>query len=102
MNQSVSTAVYATEMPQLLFRREMQFQRLAIAALVATLVLDACVGSKGPGGPQALNVDVAPAKLQDISTNLSLDGQVAPLEQSTLAFQQSAPIIEITVNIGDV
>jgi multidrug efflux pump subunit AcrA (membrane-fusion protein) len=80
----------------------MQFQRLAIAALVATLVLDACGGSKGPGGPQALNVDVAPAKLQDISTNLSLDGQVAPLEQSTLAFQQSAPIIEITVNIGDV
>jgi membrane fusion protein, multidrug efflux system len=80
----------------------MQFQRLAIAALVATLVLDACGGSKGPGGPQPLNVDVAPAKLQDISTTLSLDGQVAPLEQSTLAFQQSAPIVEITVNIGDV
>jgi multidrug efflux pump subunit AcrA (membrane-fusion protein) len=80
----------------------MQFQRLAIAALVATLVLDACGGSKGPGGPQPLNVDVAAAKLQDISTNLSLDGQVAPLEQSTLAFQQSAPITEITVNIGDV
>jgi multidrug efflux pump subunit AcrA (membrane-fusion protein) len=80
----------------------MQFQRLAIAALVATLVLDACGGSKGPGGPQPLNVDAAPAKVQDISTNLSLDGQVAPLEQSTLAFQQSAPITQITVNIGDV
>ena len=80
----------------------MQFQRLAIAALVATLVLDACGGSKGPGGPQPLNVDVAQAKLQDISTNISLDGQVAPLEQSTLAFQQSAPITQITVNIGDV
>jgi len=80
----------------------MQFQRLAIAALVASLVLDACGGGKGPAGPPPLNVDVAQAKLQDISTNLSLDGQVAPLEQSTLAFQQSAPIVDITVNIGDV
>jgi multidrug efflux pump subunit AcrA (membrane-fusion protein) len=80
----------------------MQLQRLAIVALLATLVLDACGGAKGPAGPMPLNVDVATAKLQDIATNVTLDGQVAPLEQSTLAFQQSAPIVDITVNIGDV
>src|SRR5271165_4307178 len=84
------------------FRRGMQIQRLAIAALCAAFALEACGGGKGPAGPIPLNVDVAAAKLQDIATNLTLDGQVAPLEQSTLAFQQSAPIVEITVNIGDV
>ncbi len=52
--------------------------------------------------PPPLNVDAAAAKLQNISTYITLDGQIAPFEQSTLAFQQSAPIIKITVNIGDV
>ncbi len=79
----------------------MQFQRLAIVALVATLALDACGGKHGPAGPPPLNVDVATAKIQDIATTITLDGQVAPLEQSSLAFQQSAPITQIRVNIGD-
>ncbi|MBV8149908.1 MAG: efflux RND transporter periplasmic adaptor subunit [Candidatus Eremiobacteraeota bacterium] len=79
----------------------MQYHRLAIAALVAALALDAC-GKSGPSGPPPLSVDVAKAQRQDIATQIPLDGQVAPLEQSTLAFQQSAPIIGIYVNIGDV
>jgi HlyD family secretion protein len=80
----------------------MQVRCLAIAALVATLALDAC--GKGGAGPTAppLNVDVATAARQNIATYVTLDGQVAPLEQSTLAFQQSAPVISIDVNIGDV
>ncbi|HTX58809.1 MAG TPA: efflux RND transporter periplasmic adaptor subunit [Verrucomicrobiae bacterium] len=80
----------------------MYYYRLGAAALVTVLALEACGGSHGPAGAPPLSVDVATAKLQDIATNVVLDGQVAPLEQSTLAFQQSAPIIAIYVNIGDV
>jgi multidrug efflux pump subunit AcrA (membrane-fusion protein) len=79
----------------------MQYHRLAIAALIATLALDAC-GKGAPSGAPPLSVDVAKAQRQDIATQIPLDGQVAPLEQSTLAFQQAAPIVGIYVNIGDV
>lgn len=48
-----------------------------------------------------LTVDAAPAARQNLATYLTLDGQIAPLEQSTLAFQQSGTITSITVNIGD-
>ncbi|MBV8283581.1 MAG: efflux RND transporter periplasmic adaptor subunit [Candidatus Eremiobacteraeota bacterium] len=79
----------------------MQYHRLAIAALVAALALEGCAKG-GPSGAPPLSVDVAKAQRQDIATQIPLDGQVAPLEQSTLAFQQAAPIIGIYVNIGDV
>jgi multidrug efflux pump subunit AcrA (membrane-fusion protein) len=79
----------------------MQYHRLAIGALVAALALDAC-GKGAPSGAPPLSVDVAKAQRQDIATHIPLDGQVAPLEQSTLAFQQAAPITNIYVNIGDV
>ncbi|MBV8723402.1 MAG: hypothetical protein JO277_14725, partial [Candidatus Eremiobacteraeota bacterium] len=75
----------------------MHNKRLAIAALVAALALDACGKGGAPAGPPPLSVDVARAQRQDIATHVVLDGQVAPLEQSTLAFQQSAPIIGIYV-----
>jgi RND family efflux transporter MFP subunit len=45
---------------------------------------------------------VAPASRQNIATYLTLDGQIAPKEQSTLAFQQSGTVIKVNVNIGDV
>jgi multidrug efflux pump subunit AcrA (membrane-fusion protein) len=77
----------------------MLYQRLAIASLI---VLTACGKGGAPTGPAPLSVDVAKAQLQNIATYVVLDGQVAPLEQSTLAFQQSAPIVSIDVNIGDV
>ncbi|HEY5257897.1 MAG TPA: efflux RND transporter periplasmic adaptor subunit [Candidatus Baltobacteraceae bacterium] len=80
----------------------MQYQRLAIAgALVASLALTGCGGNRGPRGPQPLNVDVATAQRRDIATSITLDGQIAPLEQSTVAFQQSGPIAAIYVNVGD-
>ncbi|HEY9085759.1 MAG TPA: efflux RND transporter periplasmic adaptor subunit [Candidatus Tyrphobacter sp.] len=70
------------------------------AAVLAVLALAACHGATQQG-PPALNVDVASAKRQDIATYLTLDGQIAPLEQSSLAFQQSGAITSIDVNVGD-
>jgi HlyD family secretion protein len=80
----------------------MQYQRLAIAVLAASLALDACGGKGGPKGPPPLSVDVASANRQNIATYLTLDGQIAPKEQSTLAFQQSGTVVRVDVNIGDV
>ncbi len=79
----------------------MQYQRLAVAAIAATFALTACGKGGAPRGPAPLNVDVATAAQRDIATYLPLDGQIAPLEQSTLAFQQSGPITAIYVNVGD-
>ncbi len=73
---------------------------LVLGALVALPVLSAC-GKKAPMGPPPLSVDAAAATRQNIATYLTLDGQIAPLEQSTLAFQQSGTITHINVNIGD-
>jgi multidrug efflux pump subunit AcrA (membrane-fusion protein) len=78
----------------------MQHHGLAAAAL-AVLALAACGQGAAQQGPPALNVDIATAKRQDIATYLSLDGQIAPLEQSSLAFQQSGAITDIDVNVGD-
>jgi HlyD family secretion protein len=74
--------------------------RAAIAVLVASLAFSAC-GKKPAAGPMPLSVDAAAATRQNIATYLTLDGQIAPLEQSTLAFQQSGMITKINVNIGD-
>ena len=78
----------------------MHYQRVAAFALGAILSLSAC--SQGAQhGPPPLSVDVASAARQNIATYVSLDGQVAPLEQSTLAFQQNGTITSIAVNVGD-
>jgi multidrug efflux pump subunit AcrA (membrane-fusion protein) len=73
---------------------------LALAATAALPLLAACA-KKAPQGPPPLAVDAAAATRQNIATYLTLDGQIAPLEQSTLAFQQSGTILRINVNIGD-
>jgi multidrug efflux pump subunit AcrA (membrane-fusion protein) len=73
---------------------------LAVAAIVALPLVAAC-GKKAAPGPAPLTVDAAAATRQSIATYLTLDGQIAPLEQSTLAFQQSGMILKINVNIGD-
>ncbi len=81
----------------------MQYQRLAVAcAIAASLALTGCGGGKGGAkAPQALNVDVASAREQTIATYVTLDGQIAPLEESTLSFQQAGPISSVSVNVGD-
>lgn len=76
-------------------------QRAAVAALMAVVTLSGCGKGGGPKGPPPLNVDVATAQRSNIATTISLDGQIAPLEQSTLSFQQSGPITAVYVNVGD-
>lgn len=81
----------------------MQYHRLAVAgALAAAVVLSGCA-KKGPQqrGPMALDVEVAQAQRGNIATYLTLDGQIAPLEDSTLSFQQSGPVTAVYVNQGD-
>jgi len=75
-------------------------QRAAVIALGATLALSAC-GHAPPQQMPPLSVDVAAAQRRNIATYITLDGQVAPLEQSTLAFQQNGTITSILVNVGD-
>jgi HlyD family secretion protein len=58
-------------------------------------------GSKASQGPPKLAVDVASAKRQDISTSIVLDGQIAPLQQSTLSSTQSGTVSAVLVNEGD-
>jgi HlyD family secretion protein len=73
---------------------------LSLAAAAALPLMAACGKKAAPATPP-LTVDAAPASRQNIATYLTLDGQIAPLEQSTLAFQQSGTIVKINVNIGD-
>ena len=79
----------------------MQYQRAAVVALIAAVSLSGCGKGGAPKGPPPLNVDVATAQRRDIATTISLDGQIAPAEQSTLSFQQSGPITAVYVNVGD-
>jgi multidrug efflux pump subunit AcrA (membrane-fusion protein) len=73
---------------------------LALAAASALAALDAC-GKKPPPAPVPLSVDAAAATRQTLATYATLDGQIAPLDQSSLSFQQSGTITKINVNIGD-
>lgn len=77
----------------------MKYQSAA-AVLGTALILGGCAHSQQPQQPP-LSVDVAAAARQNIATYASFDGQVAPLEQSTLAFQQNGTITAIYVNVGD-
>lgn len=80
----------------------MHYHRLAVAGLLAAgIALGGCAKHPPQRGPVALDVEAAQAQRRDIATYLTLDGQVAPLEESTLSFQQSGPISAIYVNQGD-
>ncbi len=71
------------------------------AVVVTVMALTGCAAHKGTGGPPPLNVEVTAAQRRTLETHLSLDGQIAPLEQATLSFQQSGPIAAVYVNVGD-
>ncbi len=78
--------------------------RALASLLVASAALTACGGgskSSAPAGPPPLVVDVADVKEQDISTRLSLDGQITPLQQSTLSTPESGTVAAVLVNEGD-
>jgi HlyD family secretion protein len=69
--------------------------------LVAVLATGCGGGAKKPQGPPPLAVDVATAHRQDIATSITLDGQIAPLYQSTLSTPESGTIAKVLVNEGD-
>ena len=75
------------------------FAWFAVVALVAT----GCGGGqkKGPQGPPPLAVDVAHAMSKTIATTIVLDGQVAPLQESTLSTPESGTLLAVYVNEGD-
>src|SRR6202042_585166 len=79
---------------------QMKVRALAVISLGAMLA--GCGGGKSAGpAPAPLAVDVTTAKRQDIATTISLDGQIAPLQQSTLSSTQSGTVAEVLVNEGD-
>src|ERR1700684_2644517 len=92
-------AVYDT-MKDRVWKQMLRRTLFALAVAVAAPALVAC-GKKPPPGPMPLSVDAAAVTRQTIATYVTLDGQISPLDQSTLAFQQSGTIKTITVNIGD-
>jgi HlyD family secretion protein len=79
-------------------------QRTLLAAAIVALAATAC--GKGGGGAaagrasQPLVVDVAQAQRQDIATFVTLDGQIAPVQESTLSSQQSGNVAAVYVTEG--
>lgn len=77
--------------------------RTLLAAAVLATALAAC-GSKGGSaqqkGPPPLAVDVAQAHRQDIATYVTLDGQIAPVQEATLSTPQSGNVTAVYVNEG--
>jgi len=80
----------------------MNARSLALPVL-ASLALSACGGGGkgGQQGPPPLAVDTARAQRHDIATQIVLDGQIAPLQQSTLSSPQSGTVAVVNVNEGD-
>jgi RND family efflux transporter MFP subunit len=79
----------------------MKVRALAFAAVASFLCAGCGGGNKAAQGPPPLAVDVAKAQQRDIATQITLDGQIAPLLESTLSSTQSATVTEVLVNEGD-
>jgi HlyD family secretion protein len=79
-------------------------QRTLLAAAIIAMAATACGKGGGAGagraGPPPLAVDVAQAQRQDIATYVTLDGQIAPVQESTLSSQQSGNVAAVYVNEG--
>jgi HlyD family secretion protein len=76
-------------------------QRARLAAVLCAVAVTAC--GHGGGGPQQappLAVDVGKAQRQNIGTYLALDGQITPLQQSTLSTPQSGTVVAVYANEG--
>jgi len=72
-------------------RVEKQMRRMTLLTLAVAMAAPALVacGKKPPPGPMPLSVDAAAATRQTIATYVTLDGQISPLDQSTLAFSRA-------------
>jgi len=77
-------------------------QRAILVATAFTVALTGCgkSGGAGRGGPPPIAVNVAQAQRSDIATYISLDGQIAPMQQSTLTTQQSGTVAAVYVTEG--
>jgi RND family efflux transporter MFP subunit len=78
--------------------------RLLASLLVSAVVFSACGGgskSAAQQGPPPLVVDIASVEQRDIATHIALDGQIAPLLESTLSTPESGTVAAVLVNEGD-
>lgn len=77
-------------------------ERAIVVATALAVGLAGCAksGGAGRGGPPPIAVNVAQAQRGDIATYLSLDGQITPLQQSTLSTQQSGTVAAVYVTEG--
>src|ERR1700678_668417 len=75
-------------------------QRALAAAVLSAVAFTACSHGAAPAAAPPLAVDVTKAQRQDIATYLSLDGQITPLQQSTLSTPQSGTVTEVYANEG--
>jgi HlyD family secretion protein len=83
-------------------RGAVAFQALALVVLGGAVMTGGCAGhKKAPSGPPPLAVDVSRAHRQTIATTLSLDGQIAPMQESTLSTPESGTVSAVFVNEGD-
>lgn len=76
-------------------------QRGLAAAMLSAVAFTAC--GHGGGRPQTappVAVDVTKAVRGDIATYLALDGQITPLQQSTLSTPQSGVVTAVYANEG--
>ncbi|HTV73255.1 MAG TPA: biotin/lipoyl-binding protein, partial [Candidatus Acidoferrales bacterium] len=74
----------------------------ALGVLAAALVMSGCGSHSGAAkAPPPTAVEVTTASRQDIATYLTLDGQIAPVQNSTLSSPQSGNVVAVYVNEGD-
>jgi HlyD family secretion protein len=82
-------------------QKHLQIFALGLAAVAAAGITGCSKGAPQRQGPPPLAVDVSKAKLGDIATFIALDGQIAPLQDSTLSSSQSGTLAAVVVNEGD-
>src|SRR6202049_4123572 len=73
----------------------------SLSAVVALGAAGCSKGGQARQGPPPLAVDVATPMIGDIATFISLDGQIAPLQDSTLSSPQSGTVSAVLGNEGD-
>jgi HlyD family secretion protein len=77
----------------------MKVRALALLAIGTLLAGCGGGGKSAQQGAAPLAVDVTTR--QDIETTITLDGQIAPLQQSTMSSTQSGTVTAVLVNEGD-
>jgi HlyD family secretion protein len=74
--------------------------RLLALAVIVGVAASGCA-RKAQESPPPLAVGVTKAQQRDIATYISLDGQIVPLQQSTLSSTQSGTVAAVYANEGD-